>query len=218
MKNPLKGLRWIYSIIFIKFRGRVPFSINRVVSGFGIKGAGLPHFSSRLYKEVNLLNEAICDYRANRSLEIGCGYGRLTPWIAEHSDIHYSIEPENILIEYARKLYPNVIFNKAKVQELPFPDNYFDLCISWTVLQHIPTKKELIKAINEIKRVCTNKSIIIIAEGVGSVKRITYNEYTLEEWIALFKPYELVWSKERKIENALKGNEGVVMKFKHSNN
>lgn len=216
LKNPFRIPRWIYSVIFARFRGRVPFTSNQVVGGWTIKGAGLPHFSSRLYNELKLLNEALGVYRAKRSLEIGCGYGRLTPWISDHSDVHYAIEPEAVLLSFAKELYPNINFNKAKAQKLPFPDNYFDLCVSWTVLQHIPSKSELIKAINEIKRVCAKNSIIILAEGVGNVKLITYNEYTIEEWIDFFKPWKLSWSKEKKIENTVKGE--LVMKFTWSNN
>ena len=119
-------------------RKRVPFAYEQVVGGWGINGAGLPHFSARLYREVKLLERAIGSYCAERSLEIGCGYGRLTPWIAEHSKQHYAIEPESALLNDAKKLYPNVHFYQAKAQKLPFPSSYFDLSVSWTVLQHIP--------------------------------------------------------------------------------
>jgi len=210
--------RRIKYILYINIGKRVPFAYENVASGWGIKGAGLPHFSARLYREVKVLNEAIGSYHAKRSLEIGCGYGRLTPWIADHSAQHYAIEPESVLLNDARKLHPNVYFYRAKAQELPFPNCYFDLCVSWTVLMHIPPK-ELTKAVIEIKRVCAPEAIIILAEGVGERRWSSSWEHTLEEWMDLFLPRKLTWSTERKIEETFKGKSstGLVMRFERRN-
>lgn len=197
------------------FEKRVPFTHEEVASDWGIDGAGLPHFSARLYAEVKLLNEAIGGYHAKRSLEIGCGYGRLTPWIAEHSDQHYAIEPESVLLNDAKKLYPNIRFYQAKAQKLPFPNCYFDLCVSWTVLQHMLTK-ELPKAVAEIKRLCAPEAIIILAEGVGIGRTRRFWKHTLEEWEELFLPWKLTQYWERKIEETYKDNAGLVMRFERN--
>jgi len=210
----LRGkIRYIFNV---HVRKRLPFNYEAVVRGWGIKGAELPHFSARLYREVKLLNDAIGNYHAKRSLEIGCGYGRLTPWIAEHSEQHYAIEPESVLLESARKLYPDICFYQTKAQKLSFSNCYFDLCVSWTVLQHI-LPKELNKAATEIKRVCAPEAIIILAEGVGKKRDSRYWEHTLEEWKHLFLPWKLTWCSERKIEETFKGNAGLVMRFKRIN-
>ena len=206
----LSSLKYRFCVTIQK---RVPFTYEKVVSGWRIKGAGLPHFSSRLYRETKLLNKAIGSYHAKKSLEIGCGYGRLTPWIAEHSDKHYAIEPEPLLLKDAKKLYPSIYFYQAKAQKLPFANSYFDLCVSWTVLQHI-LPKELTKAVNEIKRVWTPEAIIILAEGVGKQRGGEYWEHTIEEWIDLFSPWRLTWYTEWNIGKKLKG--GLVMRFEKS--
>ena len=164
---------------------------------------------------MKLLNQAIESYHAKRSLEIGCGYGRLSPWIADHSEQHYAIEPESVLLRDAKQLYSNIHFYQAKAQKLPFPNCYFDLCVSWTVLGHI-LPKELTKAVREIKRVCTPRAIIILAEGVGGKKTEGYWEYTLEEWMQLFSPWRLTWYTEREVEGALKA--GLVMRFERNKN
>lgn len=199
-------------IFNVYIRKRTPFTYEGVVDGWGVKGAGLPSFSARLYKEVKLLNEAIGNYHAKRSLEIGCGYARLTPWIAECSDQHYAIEPESILLNDASGLYSNINFRQAKAQKLPFPNCYFDLCVSWTVLQHIPPR-ELIKAVAEIKRVCVPEAIIILAEGIGKVISEGYWGHTLEEWKELFLPWKLTWYTERKIKEPFNDYDGLVMRF-----
>jgi len=203
-------------LINVQIRRRTKFTYEDVVSDWGVNGAGLPHFSARLFNEVTLLKRAIGRYIAKRSLEIGCGYGRLTPWIAKHSNEHYAIEPELALLNDAKKLYPNVHFYRTKAQKLPFPNHYFDLCVSWTVIQHIPPN-QLIKAISEIKRTCTPKAIIVLAEGVGQFSMTGYWEHTLEEWTNLFSPWKLTWCTERKLEETFKGNSGLVMRFEREN-
>lgn len=205
----LQNLRHFFNLRIKKI---VPFSYEQVVSGWGIKGVGLPHFSARLYEEVKLLKEAIGDFHVERSLEIGCGYGRLTPWIAEYSNQHYAIEPESTLLKDAMQLFPFFYFHQSKAQELPFPDCHFDLCVTWTVLQHIPPR-ELPKAINEIKRVCTQKAMIIMAEGVGKKETKRYWEHPLEEWRSLLSPWKLSWYTERKREATFNGYVGLVMRF-----
>ena len=196
-------------------RKRMPFSHNQVVGGV----SGLPEFSARIYNEVKLFQKAIGNYRSTRSLEIGCGYGRLTPWIADHSNEHFAVDPESRLLQDTRKLYPNVHLHQSKAQNLPFSDNYFDLCVSWTVLQHIPPE-ELPKACKEIKRVLKSNAIIILAEETRKkhpVTRQTTWARSPKEWENLFTPWKLMWKTKRKLEEPFEGHEGyagMVMRFK----
>jgi len=212
----LRGkIRYIYRSIEVHIRKRVSFDYESV-AGAVAGGKGLPNFSARIYREVKLVTEAIGSYHAKRSLEIGCGYGRLTPWIAEHSDQHYAIEPEPVLLNDAKKLFPNVSFYQAIAQKLPFPNCHFDLCVSWTVLQHVPPK-ELTKAVTEIKRVCAPEAIIILGETVGEKGGGAPTwQHTLKEWEDLFSPWKLTRCTERKLEETFKGYAGLVMRFERS--
>lgn len=198
-----------------KVRKRAPFSHERVVSGWGIKGAGLPHFASRLYQEVKLLRKALAGYSFGKSLEIGCGYGRLTPWIMEFSNEHYAVEPEEQLLTDAMKLNSQVHFYDAKAQRLPFPDEHFDLIVTWTVLQHIPPKEQ-IKAINEIKRVAKPSAVLLIAEGTGTFQDDRDWFRPIEDWTELFKPWGLVKKFDRVLEATAGKNNGTIMLFKRS--
>ena len=209
-------LHHIYISYFIK---RVPFTYDKVVTG--LSAVDLPYFSARLYQEIKLLDEAIGSYHAEKSLEIGAGYARLTPWIAQHSSNHYAVEPESQFLEkdltlYPNSSYPNIHFYHAKSQDLPFPDSYFDLVIAWTVLQHLPPT-ELPKAAKEIKRVCKPNSIIILGELVKTDTYITPPIgtwlYNFKEWKDLFSPWTLVRCRERKLETTFKDFAGYVMRF-----
>src|SRR2546426_1699830 len=90
-----------------------PFNFKNVTGGLK-EDAWIPHFSQRMYLEVKLLRYALGDLRAMNSLEIGAGYGRLTPWIAEFSAEHHAVEANPHFTEIAKVLYPGISFHTAK--------------------------------------------------------------------------------------------------------
>jgi SAM-dependent methyltransferase len=102
--------------------------------------------------------------KPGRSLEIGCGFGRLSPYIAEHFEQHTAVDINTWAVSEASHFYPKISFSVASATELPFPDHSFDAMITWTVLQHIPNAL-VGKALNEIKRVANPKSLIILCES-----------------------------------------------------
>src|SRR5438270_10113326 len=75
--------------------------------------------------------------KPGRSLEIGCGFGRLSPYIAEHFEQHTAVDINTWAVSEATRFYPEISFSVASATELPFPDDGFDAVITWTVLQHI---------------------------------------------------------------------------------
>ena len=219
IKNPSRIPKYLWwrlgleSAFNKNVRKRVPFSHDMVVSFWGEEGAGLPGFSSRLYREVKLLQHAIGNFKAEKSLEIGCGYGRLTPWIMEYSREHYAVEPEKSLFKDAKRLNPKAYFHNVTAQKLPFPDRFFELCVSWTVLQHM-LPKEQIKAIEEIKRVATKTAVLIVAEDTGIYEGATeLTTHSVENWAELFKPWQLVWQTDRVLGETAGMPPGKVMRF-----
>jgi ubiquinone/menaquinone biosynthesis C-methylase UbiE len=105
--------------------------------------------------------------KPGRSLEIGCGFGRLSPYIAEHFEQHTAVDINTWAVSEASQFYPKFSFSVASATELPFPEHSFDTVITWTVLQHIPNAL-VGKALNEIKRIANPKSLIILCEGTVS--------------------------------------------------
>ena len=102
--------------------------------------------------------------KPGRSLEIGCGFGRLSPYIAEHFEQHTAVDINTWAVSEASQFYPQISFSVASATELPFPDHSFDTVITWTVLQHIPNSL-VGKALGEIKRVAKPTSLIILCEA-----------------------------------------------------
>jgi SAM-dependent methyltransferase len=207
LKKPYRIPSYLYSKIRNlrdQSRGRISFSHTQVVSW------PRPEFCALLYEQVNLLQTALANCSATRSLEIGCGYGRLTPWIRDYSKDHYAIEPEPKLLDDARKLYPAVKFYEATVQNLPFHNNYFDLIVSWIILQHIPPK-EFPKAVEEIKRVAHPTATILIAELTEGEKGNRWWPRSVHEYEEIFKPWKLVCNTKRRIMGLSKNSEELMV-------
>jgi 2-polyprenyl-3-methyl-5-hydroxy-6-metoxy-1,4-benzoquinol methylase len=99
-----------------------------------------------------------------RSLEVGCGFGRLSPYIAEHFQQHTAVDINKWALSEASRFYPQVSFSSASATELPFSERSFDAVITWTVLQHVPNAS-IGRALSEIKRVAKPKSLIILCEA-----------------------------------------------------
>lgn len=97
-------------------------------------------FSARLFYETNTLENLLNahDVWPKRSLEVGCGYGRMTPWLARRADAHTAIDPNEEALASAQGLYPDVEFLRASATDLPFQPGTFDFALTWTVLQHLP--------------------------------------------------------------------------------
>lgn len=99
----------------------------------------------------------------SRSLEIGCGFGRLSPHIAARSASHRAVDVNPTALKTARRHYPQFDYEEASATDLPFEDGTFDLIVTWTVLQHI--RPNLIdQAMREIRRVALPSATILLCE------------------------------------------------------
>ena len=109
-------------------------------------------------------------------LEIGCGRGHLANEISKT----HSVTACDIVIDkslYQR--YPSLSFKEANIEHLPFADAEFDTVICTHTLEHV---QNIFKAINEIRRVCRKRSIIVVP------KQRPY-KYTLDLHLHFF-PYK----------------------------
>jgi len=100
-----------------------------------------------------------------RILEVGCGTGltalilskkyKLKPYLLD-----ISAESIKICRKNAKRLGIKAIVKRAYAQRLPFPDNFFDICFSGGLIEHL-SEKDREKAIKEMCRVSKDLMIVI---------------------------------------------------------
>lgn len=134
-----------------------------------------------------------------RSLEIGCGYGRLTPVFARHSREHVAVDINADALALARTAYPDHEFHEASADALPFPDRHFDVVVTWTVLQHVPPAR-IEAAVAEVLRVLAPGGTLLTCEetrlaGVQTARQHTWHRRE-EDYARLFFPLRLQHAEE----------------------
>lgn len=165
-----------------------------------VSGASdFPEFASEIYCDATLALDVLDGESVARSLEVGCGYGKMTPWFADYAEDHVAIDAEPKLIESARKTNPGVTFHEALAQDLPFEDNEFDRSITWGVLMHVPPA-DIQAAIDELTRVTKPDGTVIVCEkmhGTGPARTFVRSATEYQQLIASWEVQE---SKDRTME------------------
>jgi SAM-dependent methyltransferase len=125
----------------------------------------------------------------HRVLEVGFGEGYgselIRPWVGEYHGVEVSEEA----VEHAAEKYahPSCTFHYSPVG-LPFPDDWFDLVISFQVIEHVDDVEAYLGEIRRVSR--TGASILIVTPNrnhrLADGER-PWNRYHVRE----FNPAEL---------------------------
>lgn len=112
-----------------------------------------------------------------RALDIGCGQGRHTFFLAQNGFEAFGIDFLERPITEAKQRAENeqihnVHFQVMDVLNLDFPDNYFDVVLDWSVLDHI-YPKDWGTYLQNIRRVLKQDGFLILTEFSARDKRIT---------------------------------------------
>jgi len=99
-----------------------------------------------------------------RALDIGCGFGRLTPVLREVAADVVGYEREPGLVDIARRLLPDLRFEcVATLDALPAASASTQFALAFTVLQHLPDRQaEAVLA--EISRVVAPGGHLLLVE------------------------------------------------------
>jgi ubiquinone/menaquinone biosynthesis C-methylase UbiE len=85
-------------------------------------------------------------------LEIGCGNGRMTEFIAKQF-IVIPIDISSVMITQAKKRLPDIPFYETDGYTIPVKDNVVDIAFSYIVFQHFKTQEMVESNFNEVYRV-----------------------------------------------------------------
>jgi 2-polyprenyl-3-methyl-5-hydroxy-6-metoxy-1,4-benzoquinol methylase len=186
-----------------------------VQGGFAGGTSDRIEFAARNYYEISTLIDIINEHcrDVNQSIEIGCGYGRLSPWIAELSDHHVGLDANREVISRAEELYPDIEWVPERIQDYPAPDVGFDLVVTWTVLQHVPPEsiEETVKQIQDLLN--ENGTVIICEETKRAAGEVTWPR-SIQQYDTLFERLRLVDTWERILEPTYQGHAGNILLFK----
>ena len=94
-----------------------------------------------------------------RVLEIGTGKGGLMKHLLDDDHAVFGVDYDRYVVTEGRKLYGNLPIVIGDGNNLPFPDNHFDIVMSFDVFEHIPDSDE---HLGEIRRVLKNNGYYLI--------------------------------------------------------
>jgi SAM-dependent methyltransferase len=143
------------------------------------------------------------------AVDIGCGYGRLTPVLGEFAPRVIGCERETSLLEIARPLQPHAEFVQVEsLQSLPLDDDLADLVMAFTVLQHMPDAHAE-RVLSEIRRILKPGGHVLLCEetdatleaGDAAQADLGYTKGRPVDWYAARMPgFTLIDTSKRLIE------------------
>ncbi len=132
---------------------------NKVVDEFGTEWLKFTNHDDDLVDKggreyFDILDDTIINPKTY-ALDVGCGTGRWTKYLAKKIGFIEAIDPSNAIFAADKLLgdIKNVRLSKASIETLPFADETFDFVMSIGVLHHIPdTRKALHDCVKKVKK------------------------------------------------------------------
>lgn len=132
------------------------------------------------------------DVSGRRVIDIGCGEGRFCRMLAERDAIVSGLDPTASFIDLAKEKHPDGDYRVGFAESLPYPDEFFDVVVSYVVLLDV---EDYVRAIGEMARVlkpggravvsnlqafCTTREVAWIKDEEGNNLYVAVDNY-LEE-------------------------------------
>lgn len=117
--------------------------------------------------KINLAKKIIGGLKFKNCLDVGCASGFMISEIAQSypKTRYFGIDIYDKAITFARKNYPDIKFQVASAQKLPFKRNSFDLVLFYETIEHV---EQPLKCLEEIKRILKDNGTLILTMDSGS--------------------------------------------------
>jgi 2-polyprenyl-3-methyl-5-hydroxy-6-metoxy-1,4-benzoquinol methylase len=102
----------------------------------------LNDFFARLQVRAVLQMLGAEDLRGKRCLDVGCGSGRWSRWLAGQGADVVGIDPTEAMLATARTLSPGLDLRRMSATAIDLPPESFDLVMAVTVIQHLRPEEQ----------------------------------------------------------------------------
>jgi SAM-dependent methyltransferase len=109
------------------------------------------------------------------AVDVGCGYGRLTPVMAGKGWRVTGIDPDDALLDHARLNYPGAEYRQGALPDLPLEEGSVDLMLLQNVLRPLLMKDRL-NCLYGVGRFLSPGGVLIVVENV----RPNHSDYVPE--------------------------------------
>jgi len=106
-------------------------------------------------------------------LDIGCGSGSMLEELVQLGCTGYGIEPNPSAVRACLKKGLNV--RCGDLDDLDYPDDFFDMVIMWHVIEHLPSPKSTLRTIHRILR--PGGSVFIYCPNAASYMASVFHEF-----------------------------------------
>jgi ubiquinone/menaquinone biosynthesis C-methylase UbiE len=117
--------------------------------------------SAHIKRETDLNSECVRfildNIYGSTVLDIACGRGYLIKEIVKQNPIE--VTGIDFVIDLDAMSSVNATFLQGTVEDIPFPDGYFDTVICAHTLEHV---RDIPRAMKELRRVCSGRLIIVL--------------------------------------------------------
>jgi 2-polyprenyl-3-methyl-5-hydroxy-6-metoxy-1,4-benzoquinol methylase len=115
------------------------------------------------------LMQILSPIKGKRILELGCGRGDFSIWLAKQGARVTAVDIGPDLVAAAQVLAKvnqvDCEFRQANITELPFDPEAYDVVIGWAILHHL-TEADVLKTIRECHRVSKTDGSVVFQEPV----------------------------------------------------
>ena len=176
MVRDLKPMRWLFRRHWgdlvddiERFRERIPFVTDREYREIYER---MPRIQNETDNSEACLDRIADAIQGETVLDVGCGTGFLLDHLKRaRPDLAFT-GVDFIIEEGTRTRHPDIRFEQANIEKLPFADASFDTVVCTHVLEHI---LEFRQALSELRRVARRRLIIVVPQE--REYRFTFNPH-----------------------------------------
>lgn len=146
--------------------------------------------------------------RKGRLLDLGCATGFFLEAAAQRGWEVHGVDISEMATQLAKKRFGERIFNDI-FENLPFPENYFDVITGWDYLEHALDPAKIIRLAAKILKV--NGLFVLTTPDYGSLVAKSVDD----KWMG-FKQDHLFYFTRRALKTAFKANGFSLLKIHYA--